>query len=216
MHLDGDLMAVIQLALDFINIRDAVDVANKAREYVDWLEAGTPLIKSEGVSAIRELKRLFPEKKIVADMKIMDAGALETELAADAGADVVTVMGASDLSTIQGAIAAGKKRGIKVMVDTMNIDAARVEKIEKLKPDYICPHVGLDQQEKGLKLIDVVAETKIHVPLAVGGGINSETAEVFAKAKVSVIIVGAAITKAEDAGKEAEIIKRAVEKAGAD
>ena len=208
-------MAILQLALDFTDIGDAVEVAEKARDYVDWLEAGTPLIKSEGISAVRELKRMFPEKKIVADMKIMDAGALETEIAADAGADVVTVMGAADFSTIREAIATGKKRRIKVMVDTMNIGAARVKVIEKMKPDYICPHVGLDQQKKGLKLTDVVAETEIHVPLAVGGGINYRTAEVFARAKVSVIIVGAAITKAKDAGKEAERIKRVVEKAGA-
>lgn len=206
-------MAILQLALDFTDIKTAVSVAKKARNYVDWIEAGTPLIKSEGVSAIRELKKRFPEKKIVADMKIMDAGALETQLAAIAGADVVTVLGASDLSTIREAIAAGKKHRIKVMVDTMNISAARTKKIEKMSPDYICPHVGLDQQKKGLKLVDVIAKTKIHVSLAVGGGITSKTAELFAKAGASVIIVGAAITQAKDIRKEAQKIKSVIEKA---
>ncbi len=206
-------MAILQLALDFTDIKTAVSVAKKAGNYVDWIEAGTPLIKSEGVSAIRELKKRFPEKKIVADMKIMDAGALETQLAAIAGADVVTVLGASDLSTIREAIAAGKKHRIKVMVDTMNISAARTKKIEKMSPDYICPHVGLDQQKKGLKLVDVIAKTKIHVSLAVGGGITSKTAELFAKAGASVIIVGAAITQAKDIRKEAQKIKSVIEKA---
>lgn len=206
-------MAILQLALDFTDIKTAVSVAKKARNYVDWIEAGTPLIKSEGVSAIRELKKRFSEKKIVADMKIMDAGALETQLAAIAGADVVTVLGASDLSTIHEAIAAGKKHRIKVMVDAMNISAARVKRIEKMAPDYICPHVGLDQQEKGLKLVDVIAKTKIHIPLAVGGGITCQTAGLFAKAGASVIIVGAAITQAKDIRKEAQKIKTVIDSA---
>ena len=206
-------MAVLQLALDFTDIKTAVSTAKKAQDYIDWIEAGTPLIKSEGVSAIHELKNRFPEKKIVADMKTMDAGALETELAANAGADIVTVLGASDLSTIREAIAAGKKHNIKIMVDTMNISEARTKEIEKLHPDYICPHVGLDQQKKGLKLVDVIAKTKIHIPLAAGGGITSKTAELFAKAGASVIIVGAAITQAKDIRKEAEKIKTVIDNA---
>lgn len=206
-------MALLQLALDFTDIKKAIEVAEKAREYVDWLEVGTPLIKSEGVNAICELKKRFPEKKIVADMKIMDAGALETELAAGAGADIVTVMGASDLSTISEAIDTARKRGIKIMIDTMNLDAARIKEIEKLHPDYICPHVGLDLQKKGLKLIDLIAKTKTKIPLAVAGGITSETAGLFAKAGASVIIVGGAITKAKDARKEAQKIKSAIKNA---
>ena len=52
-----------------------------AREAVaggaDWVEAGTPLIKAEGLTAVRALKAEFPDKTIVADMKTMDAGRVE-------------------------------------------------------------------------------------------------------------------------------------------
>ena len=40
---------------------------------VHILEAGTPLIKSEGLDAVRWLRQEFPNHTIVADMKVMDA-----------------------------------------------------------------------------------------------------------------------------------------------
>ncbi len=59
----------LQLALDFVDLHRAVLVAEKAVPAgVDWLEAGTPLIKSEGLDAVRDLKRRFPALTIVADM----------------------------------------------------------------------------------------------------------------------------------------------------
>jgi len=67
-------MVMLQLALDFIDLDEAIDVAKKAQNYVDLMEAGTPLIKSCGIRAVRTLKDTFPNKKVVADMKIMDTG----------------------------------------------------------------------------------------------------------------------------------------------
>ena len=63
---------VLQLALDFVNLERALKVAREATEGgVEWLEAGTPLIKSEGLNAVRALRREFPSATIVADMKII-------------------------------------------------------------------------------------------------------------------------------------------------
>jgi len=69
---------ILQLALDILNLDRAISMAKEAVPGgVDWIEAGTPLIKSEGMEAIRELKRIFPDKKIIADMKTMDTGVLK-------------------------------------------------------------------------------------------------------------------------------------------
>src|SRR5579863_8911759 len=98
---------VLQVALDFENLSRALGAAREAVDGgADWVEAGTPLIKSEGLEAVRELKRTFPQQRIVADMKIMDTGAFEVEIAAKAGADLVTVLGASDDDTIAEAVRA--------------------------------------------------------------------------------------------------------------
>ena len=78
---------ILQVALDFANLSQALRVAEEAvAGGAQWLEAGTPLIKSEGLATVRELKKRFPDHTIVADMKTMDAGRVEVEMAAQAGA----------------------------------------------------------------------------------------------------------------------------------
>ena len=47
----------LQIALDFVNMSQAMRVAKEAAQAgATWLEAGTPLIKSEGLAAVRALK----------------------------------------------------------------------------------------------------------------------------------------------------------------
>ena len=75
---------LLQVALDVLELDRAVEIG---RECVaggaDWLEAGTPLIKSEGMHAIRTLREAFPDVGIVADMKIMETKRKRAELNID-------------------------------------------------------------------------------------------------------------------------------------
>ena len=87
----------VQVALDLIDLPRAIQIAEEAVKGIvsetgdiskAWVEAGTPLIKSEGMNAIRQLRDRFPGHTICADMKVMDAGATEVEIAAKAGANI--------------------------------------------------------------------------------------------------------------------------------
>ena len=83
----------VQISIDVTTIEEALEIAGVAvGAGVDWLEAGTPLILGEGLHAVSALKERFPQTPVVADLKIMDGGYLETEMAAKAGADMVVVM----------------------------------------------------------------------------------------------------------------------------
>ncbi|MFN3740381.1 MAG: orotidine 5'-phosphate decarboxylase / HUMPS family protein [Thermodesulfovibrionales bacterium] len=86
-------MPLLQLAIDLVVAERAMDIARKAGGYFDILEAGTPLIKSAGIEIVKRLKKEFPQKIIFADLKIMDAGALEAAIAFEAGADIISVCG---------------------------------------------------------------------------------------------------------------------------
>src|SRR3989442_2054720 len=100
----------VQVALDLIHLKDALRIAKAAnRAGVEWIEAGTPLIKSEGMRSVKELKRALPAAVVVADMKTLDAGAIETEIAFEAGADIVSISWFGHDSTIKGS-ARGKER----------------------------------------------------------------------------------------------------------
>ncbi len=205
---------VLQLALDYVDNSRALKAAKEASAGVDWLEAGTPLIKSEGLSSVRELRRLFPGRKIVADMKVVDTGRFEVEAAARAGAGIVTVLAAADDSTIVEAVEAARNVGCEVMVDLIGVPepGKRAREVEALGVDYVCVHLSIDQQMKGVGFFSelrMVAKA-VGIPVAAAGGINSETAGDAVKAGASIVIVGGAITKAEDGLKAAKAIKEAM------
>ncbi|MHA1377954.1 MAG: 3-hexulose-6-phosphate synthase [Candidatus Helarchaeota archaeon] len=206
----------LQVALDLMNLDRAVQIAKEAvAGGADWLEVGTPLIKSEGMNAVRTLRKEFPNNVIVADMKIMDVGSVEVEMATKAGADVVIVLGVSDNSTILEAVEAGKRYGSKIMCDLINVEnmLERAVELERLGVDIICVHIGIDQQVKGIKPLDVtkqISEVISNADLAIAGGLNSETAPLGIEAGANVVIIGHAITAASDCKKAAETIKKAM------
>ena len=206
---------VLQVALDFMHAKRAVQAAKEAVEGgADWIEAGTPLIKSEGVEILRQLRKLFPGRTIVADLKTMDTGAFEIEIAAKAGADVITVMGVTDDATIEEAVKAARRYGAKIMVDLMRVEdkPKRAKDLEKLGVDYLNLHVSIDEQMIARTPLDELKAVAmaVSIPVAVAGGLNSETVAQALAAGASIIIVGGAIIKADKVADAARTIKKAM------
>jgi len=206
---------VLQVALDFINISQALRVAREAREGgADWLEAGTPLIKSEGLDAVRRLRDEFPDVTLVADLKTMDAGRIEIEAASTAGADVATILGLASDSSIQEFIKAGQQYGCRVAVDLLGCPdpVARAQAVAGWGAAMVGVHCAIDDQMRGrdpFEMLRRVAEA-VAVPVSVAGGIHSETIVQAVAAGAAVAIVGGAITKSADARGATQAIKEAI------
>ncbi|MBU0534234.1 MAG: DUF561 domain-containing protein [Candidatus Omnitrophica bacterium] len=206
---------IIQVALDFIELKRAVKLAHEAvGGGADWLEAGTLLIKSEGMDAVRTLRKEFPNYTIIADMKIADTGRAEVEVAAKSGADIVCVLGGISDSTIKECIEAGRNYGAKIMVDLLEVEdlVKRAKQVESWGADYLCIHTPIDAQMRGkdpFKDLGKISKA-VNIPIAVAGGINSETASKAVQAGASIIIVGGAITKSENAKEATRIIKKSI------
>lgn len=206
---------ILQVALDFVSLRRAVNVAREAVEAgADWLEAGTPLIKSEGLDSVRTLRKEFPSITIVADMKTMDAGRIEMEAAAKAGADVAIVMGEASDATIKECIQAGRNYGIKIGVDFLtDTDCVeRAMKAEKWGADFVGVHTAIDDQMAGDYPFERLSRvcSKVNIPVAVAGGINSETVVDAVNAGAKIIIGGGAICKATDIKASVNNFKKAI------
>ncbi|MFA6804626.1 MAG: 3-hexulose-6-phosphate synthase [Candidatus Methanomethylophilaceae archaeon] len=207
---------VLQVALDLMQLNRALAIAEEAvAGGADWVEVGTPLVKSEGTNAVRVLSRKFPQAKIIADTKTMDVGGVEVEMMAKAGADIVTILGLADDSTIEEAVSVGRKYGAEIMVDMINVPdrVKRSKEVEKLGVSYICLHMGIDSQMKGEEppidvLRKIVAETSI--PVAVAGGITPDNAADYVKAGAYDIIVGGGIIKVPDVKGAAAAMKKAM------
>ena len=204
---------VLQVALDLMHAKRALVIAKESVEGgADWIEVGTPLLKSEGADCIRMLRKEFPQHKIVADTKTMDVGAFEVEIAVKAGADVITVLGLADDSTISEAALTARKYGAEVMVDLINVPdrVRRAKEAESLGASYVCMHMGIDQQMKGeaapLQTLRDITQA-ISIPVAAAGGVSSETAPEMVAAGASIVIVGGAIIKDKDVTGSARRVK---------
>jgi len=205
----------LQVALDFMNLHRAMQVAREAvAGGADILEVGTPLLKAEGAEAVRALRKEFPHHVIVADTKTNDAGRMEMEIAAKAGANVATVMGFSSESTIQECIEVGRNYGIEVEVDLMETPDPETlaRRAEEWGAAYVSVHCPIDEQMRGLDPFDRLrrVRSRVSIGVAVAGGIHSETAPLAVKSGADVVVVGGAITKAEDARAATSRIKESM------
>ena len=113
---------VLQVALDLTELARAQKIAEEALSGgADWIEIGTPLVKSEGMQAVRALRAQFPNTTLVADLKTSDTGGIEVEMAAKAGANVVCVLANADNAVITDALRGAALYGVKIMADMMNV-----------------------------------------------------------------------------------------------
>lgn len=211
----GDpIKPILQVALDVLEIDRAIQIAKEAvAGGVDWIEAGTPLIKSEGMNAVRQLKAAFPGHVILADMKTIDTGAMEIEMAAKAGADIVILLGSADDSTIQDAIRAARKYGVKLMADLISTDdpSNRAVQLADMGIDYINIHAGIDQQMTGYDPVKDVRKFKVNVPVAVAGGLDAKSAAKAVVSGASIVIVGGNIVRSSNVTAAAKAIRRSID-----
>src|SRR2546429_9519526 len=138
---------VLQVALDHMHLKRALLAAKGAVEGgAAWLEGGTPVVKSEGMEVVRQLKKSFPGKTIVADLKTVDTGAFEVEIAAKAGADVITVMGVTDDATILEAVRAARRDGSEIMARLIRVarKPGPATELAELSVDYLIMRVAID------------------------------------------------------------------------
>src|SRR5262249_1745998 len=71
---------LLQVALDYVDNSRALKCAREAvAGGADVLKVGTPLLKAEGLEAVRMLRKEFGKVPIVCDAKTMDAGRAEVE-----------------------------------------------------------------------------------------------------------------------------------------
>lgn len=194
---------ILQVALDLTSLDRALEVGEAAvRGGADWLEAGTPLIKSEGMDAVREMRERFPDTEIVADLKTADTGALEAEMAARAGADFVTVLGSSDDATVKEAVRGAKRYGAEVIGDLLGVaePAKRAKRLQELGVSCVLVHTGIDSQMAGASPLDQLREVSraVDISVAVAGGIDASSAAEAVATGADILVVGGAITRTDD------------------
>ena len=184
----------LQIALDDVTLEGALELVKKVRDYIDIIEIGTPFVYEYGMQAVRTMKEHFPDKEILADMKIMDAGYY---------ADYITVLGVTDNLTIQGCKEAAEKYGKEIVVDMICVEnmKERIAKLEEIGVHGLAVHTGTDQQAIGRTPLDdlkVMSAAAKKAKISVAGGIHADTVKDYIEYHPDVLIVGGGICHAED------------------
>ena len=211
-------MAKLQLALDG-DLSDGLAVLEEAHACVDIVETGTPLVFREGMRAVRVIRAAYPGLRLLSDLKIMDAGGAEADIAFDAGADIVTVLGLSGDETIQGALASAEKGDGQVMVDMMGVadPPQRAAELIALGCDLLCLHTAHDQQTRRGSPWRQLAQVRAAYPalsLAIAGGVSLSLLPQIMPLHPQIVVVGSAITAAEDPGLAARLIHEGIREYG--
>ena len=193
----------LQLALDFLELKEALGLLEEVHSFADIIEVGTPCVIRYGVEAVRRIKQSYPAREVLADLKIMDAGEGEASLGFGAGAGIVTVLGVAHDETIRGAVRAAAKFGGRIMADLMAVPSPvrRARELEELGCDMLCVHTATDAHRSGEKAFEGVRLLRSRLSkalIAVAGGIDVSSAGAAREAGADVLVVGSGIVKAEE------------------
>lgn len=207
----------LQLALDLFDLPSALAPLQKARDHIDIIECGTILCLSEGMHAVRAIKSLFPNKIVLADVRIAEAGSIISKMCFDAGADWVTVVSGAAPASAEVVLQEAQSRGRDMQIelsDSWTWD--RVEHWRALGVGQIITKRSRDGEAKGelnwqdgdLKTIQRLHDMGYKVSVA--GGVTAADVARFAGVPVYAFIVGRAIYGADDPAAAAKSFQNAV------
>jgi len=195
----------LQIALDIPDIaRTKAILGALPRSDRIILEAGTPLIKKYGARVIHDLREIARDVFIIADLKTLDVGQVEVDLAYEETADAVVASGLASKETLDKFIYEAKRLGIYAFVDMMDVKNP-LETLRSLDevPDVVIVHRGIDEEHGGLTRWELIREVKStfagkKILVAVAGGIDPSTAPKALESGADIVIVGRYITQSRD------------------
>lgn len=164
------------------------------------IEAGTPLIKAYGTQAISQIKYWWESRLVgqgsayvVADLKTMDRGRTEVELAAQAGASAAIALGTAPLATLNAFIEACQEMHLDAMIDMMNVEFALsiLRQLKKL-PQVVIVHRGVDEETAKApipyhEIARIKGQYDVFIALAGGDTIQEVQRAIFNDADIVVV-----------------------------
>lgn len=196
----------LQLALDKPDLPSALAPLHLAGPSIDIIECGTVLILAEGLRAVREIRALYPDKPILADIRIAEAGKLLAQMAFDAGASMVSVVAGASMTTVKQVceVAVAAKGEVQVELADEWYDAEKARQWRELGVQHVIVKRSRDREAAGdlswgpadIERIDELAGMGFTVTIT--GGIKPSDLAIFAEHPVGIVIAGRSIAGADD------------------
>lgn len=193
----------LQVALDLPELGRVLDVVEQLPDSDHIIiEVGTPLVKRYGIDVISKIREKKPGVFIVADLKTLDTGNLESRIVANASGDAVVISGLAPVKTIEKAIIEAKKTGIYSVIDMLNVkDPIDVLSQLSVKPNVVEIHRAIDNESTEKEDWIIVRDIKNKfkgILVGVAGGIRPENVQKALDSGADILIVGRGITASKD------------------
>ncbi|QSH41400.1 3-keto-L-gulonate-6-phosphate decarboxylase UlaD [Lentisphaerota bacterium ZTH] len=209
---------LLQVALDALSLPEALEAVRELGHEVDVIEAGTILCFAEGTKAVANLRALFPEKIILADLKAADAGAVLAEMVFSAGASWMTVICNAPPATKEKALEVARKYQGDIQVELYGSwtfeDAAEWKASGITQVIY---HRGRDAEAAGQKwsevdLAKIRKLAEMGMDVSVTGGLDIDSISLFKGIPVKAFIAGRNLCKCDNPAQMARDFKAEISK----
>lgn len=208
----------LQIALDKADLPSALGPLQKAAPAVDIIECGTILVLGEGMRAVREIRALFPDKPILADVRIAEAGSIIARMAFEAGASLVSVVAGASMTTVKQVVAVAEEFGGQVQVELADewYDPDKAQQWRDIGVQHVIVKRSRDREAAGdlsWKLSDVARVDELAAmgfTVTVTGGMSAQDLPTFAGHPVGIIIAGRSVVSADSPLEAAQELQAAI------
>ena len=206
----------LQLALDELSFSNAEKILDSGvDEVVDIIECGTIMIASQGAGVVKKMRDKYPDRKIVADLKIADSGKVMAGMLLEGRPDYLTVICAANPKTMKAVVDEINNRNLSTEVQIElygNWTIDEVDTWNQLGINHVVLHHSVDESSgwtfREIDLVKQLCDKDIKV--TVTGGIDYDSIEFFKGLPIFCIIAGRSIRTAEDPKAEAIRLKNRI------
>lgn len=200
----------LQIVFNSLELEKDLILAQAVSEYVDQITIGELLLFKYGLSAIEQFRTLLPQATIIADTKIIEFCNDTAKLILDAGADWITVLAGASQNIIHATCTTAHNMGKRVMLDLIDARSRGQSALEAKSygADAIIFHQPHDDYDQ-ITLLDEWEMVKGNstLPIYVSAKINRDNILDIVNLAPTGILIGKAITQAENPEEEAKFFR---------
>lgn len=133
----------LQVAIDRVPVERAMEIVKNITSEANIIEIGTSLTKEFGMRALRPVIEAAEGVAVLGDIKTCDEGKYEFDLGYRCGFSYLTVMGSASMGTLEACARSAAEHDGLMMIDLLECDEARIERISGFTDAVYCLHTPL-------------------------------------------------------------------------
>jgi 3-hexulose-6-phosphate synthase len=197
------------------SLSQAIKLAKETVDFADILGIGSLLLLENGITAIKDFKKQFPNKDIFVESNIIEKTQEAITLMADSGASYISILAGTPNSSIKRGIETAKSLGVKIalnLIDSPSLGQSAMD-AKMMGVNFLIlnriPGIK-DTSEIESEFHDVRANSSL--PIFITGSIDQKNLPSISALKPYGVMIGTAITKSSNPAQVAQGLQSLIKK----